>query len=96
MPQYDYRCSKCEHVFDRYLKMDNRKQPESEPCPKCGEMSVEQTIAFTNTPISTSLEASRAVKKLNNASQFKEKLQQIHDNTPGSNLKTSSTIVDIK
>ncbi len=37
MPQYDYRCNKCEHEFLRVLRMDNREEPLSEPCPECEE-----------------------------------------------------------
>ena len=43
--KYDYKCRECEHEWDRYLPMDDRKIPESEPCPSCGaEGSVYQVI----------------------------------------------------
>lgn len=35
MPNYGFICKKCEHRFDCYLKMDEREQPLSEPCPSC-------------------------------------------------------------
>lgn len=36
MGVYNYKCRECEHEFDRYLKMDDRKIPLEEPCPECG------------------------------------------------------------
>jgi putative FmdB family regulatory protein len=42
---YTYRCRKCEEVFERRLRMDDRKVPETEPCPNCGEMEVYQSIS---------------------------------------------------
>jgi len=44
MMQYDYQCKACDHVFERVLKMANRKDPEGDPCPQCGELKVQQTI----------------------------------------------------
>lgn len=35
MPTYDFSCTKCNHTFDLYLKMDEREEPLSKPCPKC-------------------------------------------------------------
>ena len=97
MPLYDYRCNVCNEIWEEVQRMTNNKVPETLPCPKCGaENSVEQTVAFTTLPMSCTMEASNSIRKLNNASKFKEKLQQIHDNTPGSQLNKSSTIVDIK
>lgn len=45
MPLYSYKCSSCDHLFDEVHKMDDRKTPESKPCPACGaEGSVTQSI----------------------------------------------------
>ncbi|MCK5020075.1 MAG: zinc ribbon domain-containing protein [Candidatus Peribacteraceae bacterium] len=35
-PTYDYQCHGCEHIFEKTRKMADRKQPEDDPCPKCG------------------------------------------------------------
>lgn len=97
MPLYDYICTKCNESWEEMHSISNRKEPESKPCPKCGaEECVEQSIVISPVAISVTLEAERAIRKLNNGSAFKEKLQQIHNNTPGSQLNKSSTIVDIK
>lgn len=34
---YDYKCRDCDHTFTRQLRMDDRKQPEGEPCPECNK-----------------------------------------------------------
>lgn len=96
MPIYDYQCSSCSEVWTEFKKMDNRKEPEQFPCPKCNAVgTVEQTIAFTPLMISTSLETSRAMRKLNN-SEFGDKLRQIHRDSPGSVMDKTSSFVDIK
>lgn len=37
MPLYEFKCEKCNHVFDQFLNSDDRKNPLSEMCPECGE-----------------------------------------------------------
>jgi putative FmdB family regulatory protein len=38
MPTYSYTCSHCSKGFDKFLKMDDRREPESQRCPNCSEM----------------------------------------------------------
>lgn len=38
MPTYNYHCRHCDQGFSKFLKMDDRKQPESERCPNCQEL----------------------------------------------------------
>jgi len=35
MPNYDFRCDQCQHVFERKLKYEECDQPTKEPCPEC-------------------------------------------------------------
>ena len=44
MPNYDYRCDKCEHAFEDFQSYDDREKPCGEPCPECGAMEVKKTI----------------------------------------------------
>lgn len=44
MALYDYLCKACDHTWEGVYSISNRKQPEGEPCPSCGEMSVLQAI----------------------------------------------------
>ena len=96
MPTYDYICQSCKNNWEDFRSISNRKEPEGEPCPKCGVTGhVEQSIVLSPIAMSVTLESTRAMKKLNN-SHFAEKLNEIHRNTPGSNLDKSSTIVEVK
>ena len=96
MGLYDYNCSSCNETWDEYRKMSENKVPESLPCPKCGAIgTVLQTIAYTNAPISHVKENNDAYKKLRR-SAFADKMQMIHDATPQSNMKSGSTIIEIK
>lgn len=44
MPIYSYQCKSCGHAFDELQKIADRKVPEGNPCPECGEEKVEQTL----------------------------------------------------
>ena len=44
MPNYDYKCAKCEHAFEDFQSYDDREKPCGEPCPECGAMEVKKTI----------------------------------------------------
>ena len=35
MPTYDYKCKKCEHVFEDFLPMSKCDEPLGKPCPEC-------------------------------------------------------------
>ena len=95
MPLYDYHCSQCNETWEAVRRMDDRKIPESEPCPKCfKENCVEQTIVNTNIGLNYTLESTRAMKKLSN-SKLQDKFTQIHQNTPGSILDKTSTITPV-
>lgn len=83
MPVYEYRCDSCNSEFTKILKMDDRKIPETEPCPACGEKSVKQAII--SVPNIADPVRIGVTKKDNN---FKEVLQNIHSKTKGSKIDT--------
>jgi putative FmdB family regulatory protein len=35
MPTYAYQCKKCEHYFEKILKIAERDDPVSQPCSEC-------------------------------------------------------------
>lgn len=35
MPTYSFLCESCNHKFDRFLTISERKKPEEESCPHC-------------------------------------------------------------
>ena len=48
MPLYEYKCSKCGHIFEEIEKYDNRK--EKQECPECGKRTgklVDEPQVFT-------------------------------------------------
>jgi len=95
MPTYTYSCNKCNYNFDLFSKIANRKQPENEVCPACGESNC--VIQGVTAPtVALSIGVSKATRNILKGSKFEEKLNQIHRDTPGSQLNTSSTIVDVK
>ena len=82
MPTYTYSCKSCGHAFEEFHRMDNRKTPESNPCPNCGALEISQTINKITIGDSVNL----GVRKLPTA--FKERLSEIKSNSPGSVIKT--------
>lgn len=73
MPTYDYRCSKCEHSFDKILKIADRELPTKEHCPNCKcENCIELSI------MASSLMSPFRVDGLKKPHpQFKDRMQQI-------------------
>lgn len=46
MPTYDYVCTSCNFVAeDIQCRIDDRKIPTTEPCPECGELTVELAVS---------------------------------------------------
>lgn len=35
MPTYDFKCEKCEHLFESFRSIADRDAPCSSPCPHC-------------------------------------------------------------
>lgn len=72
MPMYDYKCSKCEHVFTELLSMDNRKDPETKPCPNCNEQNtIEQSLC------APAIVDSARIGLTKPKGDFRERMQQI-------------------
>jgi len=46
MPFYEYRCTKCDAVFDALLSMSRREEEERElTCPQCGARNPRRLIS---------------------------------------------------
>jgi putative FmdB family regulatory protein len=45
MPNYDYKCKKCDHIFELQKKIADRDKPLKDPCPACGEKELVRTFA---------------------------------------------------
>lgn len=46
MPLYDYKCTSCNHVFEKSEKIKDRHKPSKKPCPKCNKKTVELSIGM--------------------------------------------------
>lgn len=78
---YDYRCEKCEHTFERILKVDDMMIPTTEPCPNCGESgSIVKTITAANINGFNSF----GTKKINR--DFQDRLSSMKKFYKGSNI----------
>jgi putative FmdB family regulatory protein len=42
MPVYQFACTKCNHVFDQYLKIEERELPTKDKCPNCKKKGVQR------------------------------------------------------
>jgi putative FmdB family regulatory protein len=80
MPLYDYNCSSCGHTFTEKYMIEDRKQPEGEPCPSCQSSSVQLLIGTPGVGDSVRL----GIRTVDNG--FREVLSKIHESQPKSNL----------
>lgn len=55
MPLYDYKCSSCEHVFTKSLKIADRNLPIEEPCPDCNLLGSITKVILTAARIGYSI-----------------------------------------
>jgi len=80
---YSYRCKACDYRFDRSLRMDNRKDPESEPCPDCNMVGdVYQSITSAPT-----IGDAHRMGHIKPAAGFNEVLRTIKKGNPGSSIE---------
>lgn len=78
MPTYDFNCGNCGNTFEKRLRIDDRLQPETEPCPSCGSISVQLAILMSNGHT-----YGLGAEAKNNYGGFPDVLKRIADNTPG-------------
>ena len=82
MPTYNYICTHCEQGFEKILKMDNRRDPETERCPNCSELG----------KVSISIGAPKIVSGVGSLlsktdSGWKEVLSKVKENLTINNIK---------
>lgn len=88
MPIYEYQCKACEHYFTEKHSMDDMYLPQGKPCPSCDRLQVQKIL--TGAPgIGDTVRM--GLRKPDDG--FKEVLQKIHEKTPGSRLKDSSSYI---
>ena len=79
---YDYRCSKCEHQFTKFVKISTRDVPCGEECPECGEIGGVIQVILSAPPLSDPWRSGR--KKPPDG--FNEVLRTIKKSNPGSTI----------
>lgn len=74
MPNYAYKCEKCDHTFDEMLSYDRREEPTSKPCPACKKKKIirDWQSSTPSLAMDTTLNPSKVV-----GSQFKEVIDKI-------------------
>lgn len=90
MPTYVYKCSKCEHRFEKILKLSEYNLPCESECPECSEVECVTRVMFApgfGDPIRM------GITKMDTG--FKEVLQKIDSRAAGSRLKESSTLIKL-
>jgi len=79
MPLYDYRCEKCNVIWEENLSVSNREAPCSEKCPHCKKKGgVKKHVGgFPSVGIDTTLTADKKT-----GGQWNEIMNRIKDGTP--------------
>jgi putative FmdB family regulatory protein len=74
MPNYAFRCEKCDHSFDEMLALNDRDNPTKQPCPKCKKKKVirDWQASTPSLAMDATLNPSKVV-----GSQFKEVIDKI-------------------
>lgn len=76
MPFYDYNCLSCQHTFEEFLSIAQRKKPESKPCPMCGEIKIKQMVTSPNVSVDSQMDIHKA------KGGFKEAMMKVSE-APG-------------
>jgi len=82
MPTYNYKCSKCEHEFEKIKRIADRFW--NEPCPNCG--ANEESIALV--PVSPRLVTSVGSIYSKTDGAFKDNLERMKKHHPRNTIKT--------
>jgi putative FmdB family regulatory protein len=87
MALYDYTCTNCGTKTEKSKTIAERDDVEHDVCPSCGTIgSLKRGLAA---PVIGYSIATSGYGRIDNG--FKEVLQQIHAETPGSRLKETSS-----
>ncbi len=82
---YDYQCSKCDHVFERSLKITDRELPLFEACPNCERVGYVQKVILTPTEFGSSERLSAGNVKISDG--FKDVLTAVKNGNRGSTIE---------
>ena len=91
MALYDYHCSNCNQASELSKRIDDRDNLAADACPYCSEVGkLSRLLSAPLVGYSTTVPGSygRAIP-----AGFKEVLNKIHKNAPGSQLNHASTFL---
>jgi len=91
MPTYDYKCEKCDHTFEKSLKIADRGAPTESPCeeqlhraaPICGG-EVKQIIVKASSFAYDNIRTRHSTKKV--PGWYTDKIKDMKRNIPGNTL----------
>ena len=85
MPLYDYQCPKCQHEFEKNVKI--AIMHEAQECPECQTAStrVIRGAPSMGDPIRLGL--------IKPSDVFRDRLREIHKKNPGSQLNRTSSYI---
>lgn len=89
MPNYEFKCDKCDHIFCRFLSITDRNIPLHENCENCNCQSISKTFS---TALLLSDSTMTANKKT--GGQWNELMKKMKAGTPKryhNNLDTASS-----
>ena len=82
MPTYDYKCEKCENVFEEMLLISKRAEPTKVPCEKCGG-EVKQIIVKASGFAYDNIRTKHSKKV---PGWYSDKIKDMKRNIPGNKL----------
>ena len=89
MPTYDYKCSKCDSVFELSKKISDRDDVSLQNCPECSQTGFIQRLV--GSPMVAYSVTVKGGYGNNLPDGFKQVLSQIDSKAPGSRLRETST-----
>ena len=85
MPLYDFKCSTCEHAFEKIISYDASQHPIE--CPECKSQTA---LRMPSAPLLG--DADRMFAQKNTSEGWKSVLRKIHKGSPGSRMLETSSI----
>ena len=88
MPTYEYLCEECQYYFTKFCSISSMNDAESEECPNCNKIRIKKVML---SPPALGDSVRLGIRRPDDG--FREVLQKIHESTPHSNVKHSSSYI---
>lgn len=80
MPTYNYKCSNCNHEFEKFLKISEMNIPLEQPCPEC---NTENFISKIISAVKTSYLCPDQTGKVKPPQEWTDFLNKLKKNSKG-------------